>query len=144
MFEIKVKQRKTWWSPKYWVRELARMFGVKTVQTGELLPTMEDNLQESFDTCLNNNSHRREVYWILFTADWYAGQQQLRGTMTPYGVKPLKMLNTICWEIDNKTGTKKELWVLPVDAPTVPGDDVAEPVPEIMDQVEQLQAKPIY
>ena len=93
---------------------------VRLVEVGEIIPGLAQLLQEGFDECLEKNSHRREVYYILYTAAWFACDTQLRQVFSPRAKKPPKMLNTICWKINNKKGTIKQLWVLPMDAPIQP------------------------
>ncbi len=91
--------------------------GRRIIQTGEIVPLMVEKMVEGLAKCLQDNKHRREVYWILYTADWYADGQQLKDSFTPFGGCPPRMLNTICWRVDNKLGDLKEEWVLPKDAP---------------------------
>jgi hypothetical protein len=89
-------------------------------EVGELLPAMIDQFKAGFEECIEKNEHRREPYYILFTADWYANETQMKCVFSPRDRKPPMMLNTMCWEINNKNGRVKELWVLPKDAPTDP------------------------
>jgi hypothetical protein len=98
---------------------------MKKVQIGELLPDITDNFQKAFEACVNKNKHRREPYYILVTADWYANNTQMRIVVSPRSKRPPMMLNTMCWRVDNKTGDIKELWVLPKDAPIEPGFEPA-------------------
>ena len=86
-------------------------------EVGELLPAMIDQFQKGFDKCVADNKHRREPYFLLFTADWYANKTKLKAVFSPREKKPPVMLNTMCWKIDNKSGSVEELWVLPKDAP---------------------------
>ncbi len=87
------------------------------VQLGEIVPSMVDEFVLGLDACINKNKHRREPYFILYTADWYQNGEQLKTTFTPFGVCPPKMLNTMCWKVNNKNGRIQEVWVLPKDAP---------------------------
>lgn len=89
-------------------------------EVGELLPSMLDQFQKGFEETVAKNEHRREPYYILFTADWYANDTQMRAVFSPRDRKPPVMLNTMCWRIDNKNGSVTELWVLPKDAPVDP------------------------
>jgi len=106
--------------------------GIRKVQIGEIIPMMTEEFEKGFEACIAKNKHRREPYFILFTADWYSNDAQLRTTFTPFGARPPKMLNTMCWRIDNKTGEARELWVLPKDAPVQPtkSDGVVESIAE--------------
>lgn len=92
-------------------------FGRRLIQTGEIVPLMVQKFHEGLAKCIQDNAHRREPYWILYTADWYGSGQQLRDTFTPYGGCPPRMLNTMCFCVDNKIGQLKPVWILPKDAP---------------------------
>ena len=92
--------------------------GRREVEVGEIIPEMAKQMEALLLECINQNTHRREIYWILYTADWYSGGTELRDSCTPFEVCPPKMLNTICWKIDNKRGSMTEEWVLPKDAPS--------------------------
>lgn len=94
--------------------------GLKKVQIGEIIPSMVEELEEGLLAAIGKNRHRRESYFILFTADWYKNGEELRTVFRPSDKCPPKMLNTICWKIDNKTGECREVWVLPKDAPIQP------------------------
>ena len=96
------------------------------VQIGELLPPMLDEFQKGFDKAVRKNKYRREPYYLLYTADWYANHTQLRAVFRPSNTCPPMMLNTMCWKIDNKNGSVKELWVLPKDAPVDPSLPLGE------------------
>jgi len=93
---------------------------IHKVQIGEIIPSMVEEMEKGLLAAINKNRYRREPYYILFTADWYANGTQLRTVFRPSDKCPLRMLNTICWRIDNKTGECRELWVLPKDAPIQP------------------------
>ena len=92
-------------------------FGRRIIETGEIVPLMVKKMHEGLAKCMQDNAHRREPYWILYTADWYRNGETLMDTFTPYGARPPRMLNTICWRVDNKIGQLKPVWVLPKDAP---------------------------
>jgi len=93
---------------------------IHKVQIGEIIPMMTEELEKGFEACVAKNKHRREPYYILFTADWYKNGEQLRTVFSARETCPPMMLNTMCWRIDNKSGQVKELWVLPKDAPIQP------------------------
>lgn len=94
--------------------------GIRTVQIGELIPSMVEEMEKGILACIDKNRHRREPYYILFTADWYKNGEELRTVFRPSRRKPPMMLNTICWKVNNKSGRCEELWVLPKDAPIQP------------------------
>jgi len=81
---------------------------------------MTEEFEKGFEACIAKNKHRREPYFILFTADWFANGTQLRTVFRASDKQPLMMLSTMCWRIDNKSGECRELWVLPKDAPIQP------------------------
>lgn len=89
-------------------------------QIGEILPSMTEEFKKGFEKCIEENKHRREPYFILATADWYANNTQLRLNISPRDTKPPVMLNTMLWKVDNKNGSVEEIWVLPKDAPVDP------------------------
>jgi len=112
---------------------------MRLIETGELLPSMTQNFEKAFEYAIEKNKHRREPYYILATGNWYKNGEQLRMTVSPRSERPPKMLNTMCWRIDNKTGECKQLWVLPLDAPTQP----IEPGPVSESIAESAQGIPI-
>lgn len=91
--------------------------GLRKVEIGLLIPSMVEEMEKGLKAAIAKNEHRREPYYILFTADWYKNGEELRTTFSPRDKKPPMMLNTICWKIDNKSGRCEEMWVLPKDAP---------------------------
>lgn len=93
---------------------------MRKVQIGEIIPMMTEEFEKGFEACIAKNKHRREPYYILFTADWYKNGEELRTVFSARDRKPPMMLNTMCWWIDNKSGRAEELWVLPKDAPIQP------------------------
>lgn len=92
-------------------------FGRRIIEVGEIVPLMVEKMHEGLAKCIQDNEHRSRPYWILYTADWYMNGEMLKDTFTPYEKCPPRMLNTICWYVDNKTGECSECWVLPKDAP---------------------------
>jgi hypothetical protein len=92
-------------------------FGRRLVEVGQVIPEMVKQMEKGLLECINQNVYRRGIYWILYTADWYRNGEEFRDSFTPMAVKPPKMLNTICWKIDNKRGSLVQEWVLPKDAP---------------------------
>lgn len=106
--------------------------GLRKVQIGEITPPMTSQFEKGFWQCVANNKYRREPYYILYTADWYRNGEELRDSFRSSATIPPKMLNTMCWRIDNKTGRCEEMWVLPVDAPIQPiiTDGVSEVIGE--------------
>lgn len=93
---------------------------VQKVQIGLIIPSMVEEMEKGLKACIAKNEHRREPYFILFTADWYRNGEQLRTVFRPSDKCLPRMLNTICWKIDNKSGRCEEVWVLPKDAPIQP------------------------
>ena len=93
---------------------------IHKVQIGEIIPSMVEEMEKGLLAAIEKNSHRFEPFFILFTADWYRNGEELRTTLTPFDKCPPKMLNTICWRIDNRIGECREMWVLPKDAPIQP------------------------
>ena len=101
-------------------------FGNRLIEVGQIVPLMGNKLFEGLQKVCVDNAHRTEVYWVLYTADWYMNGEQLKDSFTPWGKKPPKMLNTICWRVDNVTGRFDEEWVLPPDAPIQITDETNE------------------
>ncbi len=89
-------------------------------KVGDVLPSMTDVFTKGFDQCVAANKPRREPYYILVTADWYANYTQLKMVFSPRATKPPILLNTMLWLVDNKAGSVEEIWVLPKDAPVGP------------------------
>ncbi len=93
------------------------IIGRRLIEVGEIVPLMAKKMEEGLAQCMQDNMHRRKPYWIRYTGDWYAGGTKYMDTFTPFGSKPMRLLNTICWFVDNKAGHLEEVWVLPKDAP---------------------------
>jgi hypothetical protein len=70
---------------------------------------------------------RTSIGASLTTFDWYANKTQLKAVFRPSRKRPPMMLNTMCWKIDNKSGSVEEQWVLPKDAPVSPETPLTEP-----------------
>ena len=104
------------------IHSLARKdeFGRRLIEVNEIIPLIGKDYVEGLAKCIQVNKHRRNPYWILYHAEWrWNGYcDELRHIFAPMGYCPPKMLNTICYYVDNKIGQLKELWVLPPDAPT--------------------------
>ena len=99
-------------------------------QIGEVIDDMEKHFQEGFRKCMDENKHRRELYYILVSGDWYCNDTQYILTFSPMASPPpVPMLNTMLWSVDNKSGKITELYVLPKDAPVGPQEPISEPVP---------------
>lgn len=94
----------------------------KLIEAGLLIEGMSQILQKHVEEAVNKNKHRREPYYILVTASWFKNGEELRMQVCPRDTRPPKMLNTMCWRMNNITGELKQLWVLPPDAPIQPID----------------------
>ena len=92
----------------------------QTVQIGEIIPSMVKELEKGLLACIAKNQHRDMPYYILFTGNWFRNGEELRTIFRSSYRCPPKMLNTICWKVDNKSSRCEEVWVLPLDAPTQP------------------------
>lgn len=90
-------------------------------QIGEIVPCMTQNFEHGFERAIAKYKHRREPYYLLYTADWYSQGSELRDVFRAFGRKPPRLLNSMCWLINNKTGECKQMWVLPKDAPIQEG-----------------------
>ena len=91
--------------------------GRRLIEVGEIAPLMAKEMEKGLAKCMQDNLHRREPYYIRYSGNWYKNGTKYQDTFTPFGFKPTRLLNTICWLVDNKAGHLEELWVLPIDAP---------------------------
>ncbi len=91
--------------------------GRRIIEVGEIVPLMAKKMEKGLARCMQDNMHRRRPYWILYTADWYKNGTELKDTFSPRDKIPPRMLNSICWYIDNTKGRLEQVWVLPKDAP---------------------------
>ena len=90
-------------------------------QAGEITPSMMKQWQNNFRDCVRENSHRRELYYILTTGVWRNNGTRFEMKLKPQDfVPPIMMLSTMLHSVDNKSGRIEEIYVLPIDAPVDP------------------------
>ena len=118
--------------------------GLNKVQIGEIVPLMVEELEKGLLTAIEENKHRRKPYFVLFSGDWYKNGEELITTLKPSYKCPLRMLNTICWKIDNKSGRCEELWVLPKDFPVHPSTEMTKPDEKIAEYAKSVLPAIVY
>lgn len=113
------------------------------LQIGELREYVAKDMHIQLEKVINRYSSRQELYWILVHSKWDDGpmpqtntvrkhitpelykvrtENVLRTNLVIMPTKPTHVLvGTMCIEVDNKAGTKKLLWNLPMDAPRPAG-----------------------
>lgn len=95
----------------------------KMVQAMQKVTGLGEDFERGLAKCVQENGHIREPYWILFHAHWQQDHSVLNMVFSPRSGKPPRMLNTICYRVDNVAGRLDNEWTLPADAPAavVPG-----------------------
>lgn len=81
------------------------------------------HFNKELEKILNDNSDRKEIYWILGKAkiERVLGKQIVRPFLQACIEKPGLIRESFVYEVDNKSGTKKLLWVFH------PGDTLSFP-----------------
>ena len=95
----------------------------KMVEAMEKVTAVGEEFEKGLAACMQENGHRREPYWILFHAQWLEDHSKMNLVFAPRATKPPRMLNSICYRVDNVAGSLDNEWTLPADAPAavVPG-----------------------
>lgn len=92
------------------------------MKIGDIVPQLNMDLQRKIEDILNRNTHR-ERYWILVTArqdpvmEARIGKPVIRTKYIICPICPPAMLNTLCFEVDNKKGQMSLMRALPLDMP---------------------------
>lgn len=89
---------------------------------------MEESLRQIVEYVINQKQHLSK-YHILIHAKTY-DTNTIFSKVVVMIPKPPKLLGTVCYEIDNRRGTQRRLWVLPLDFPVPDGLLTDEQVPE--------------
>lgn len=74
---------------------------------------MEEALRQVMEYIINRKQHLSH-YWVLIHAKTY-DSDHIFSKVVILPQCPPKMLGTICYEINNLSGTQRQLWVLPAD-----------------------------
>lgn len=78
---------------------------------------MEEGLREIVEYIVNRKPHLRR-YYILIHAKTFDTDTIFTKVVILHH-RPPKLLGTVCYEIDNRAGTQRRLWVLPLDFPVL-------------------------
>jgi len=63
-----------------------------------------------------DDNQKKSHYYVLVSSRKHPFiQKQIKTTIVLSSVRPPKMLGTMCFHIDNRTGRAKRLWILPLD-----------------------------
>lgn len=76
---------------------------------------MEESLRQIVEYIVNQKGHLAK-YYILIHAKTY-DTDTIFSKVIILHCRPPKLLGTVCYEIDNRQGTQRRLWVLPLDWP---------------------------
>jgi hypothetical protein len=83
----------------------------------ELLGPLRDELSLSLQTLLgrviDNNQHKESYYILVVISS--PEEKVIKTSLVLLSQKPKKMLNTLCYFVDNKKGIVKRIWTLPMD-----------------------------
>ncbi len=83
----------------------------------EFLGPLRDELSLGLQTLLGrviDNNQRKESYYILVVVS-SPEEKVIKTSLVLLNQKPKKMLNTLCYFVDNKKGIVKRIWTLPMD-----------------------------
>lgn len=101
---------------------------------------LSENLRRNLERVINSQQHRDETYWLLvFVDDKYLGppgnpeqtrtinlqnKRIIHNTIMVMDYKPpVPFLSTMLWEVSNKKGRARLLYVLPADKPIIDCED---------------------
>lgn len=76
---------------------------------------MEESLRQIVGYIVDKKPHLPKFY-ILIHAKTF-DTETIFSKVVILHRQPLKMIGTVCYEIDNRMGTQRRLWVLPLDIP---------------------------
>lgn len=92
---------------------------------------MEEALRQVVEYITARKGHLRR-YYILIHAKTHDTDQIISKVIILH-TRPPKMLGTVCYEVDNRMGTQRRLWVLPLDIAIDPRlMDPERPVPQVV------------
>ena len=84
---------------------------------------MEEALRQIVEYVLNRKRHLSRYYLLIHSNTFETDAIYSKVLMLL--TRPPKLLGTVCYEIDNRAGTQRRLWCLPLDFP-VPEDLLSE------------------
>lgn len=79
---------------------------------------MEESLRQIVEYIMGQKGHLKK-YYILIHAKTF-DTDTIFSKVVILHTRPPKLLGTVCYEIDNRLGTQRRLWVLPLDFAIVP------------------------
>lgn len=88
---------------------------------------MEESLRQVVEYIVNRKGHLAK-YYILIHAKTFDTDVIFSKVVIMHRPPP-KLLGTVCYEIDNRAGTQRRLWVLPLDFPLPENLLTEEPAP---------------
>ncbi|MCK9520693.1 MAG: hypothetical protein M0R74_16970 [Dehalococcoidia bacterium] len=83
----------------------------------ELLGPLRDELSLGLQALLGrviDNNQQKESYYILVVIS-SPKDKVIKTSLVLLNKKPKKLLNTLCYFVDNKNGLIKRIWALPMD-----------------------------
>lgn len=89
------------------------------ITTGDLRFELEAELRRRLAGIIAAK-HALQKYFVLVHTRWESESELVTKFVTLKN-KPVKMLGTICYEVDNVKGTLRQLWCLPKDIPLSDG-----------------------
>ena len=100
---------------------------------------MEESLRQIVGYIVDRKPHLRR-YYILFHAKTF-DTDTIFTKVVILSRRPPKLLGTVCYEIDNRLGTQRRLWVLPLDIPVA--DQLLSDKPADQAIIRSAQGMPI-
>lgn len=98
---------------------------------GDMRSELAETLRKSLEQIINTHQHL-DKYWILLHAKWNGDTLVSKLIIYPY--KPIQMLATVCWEVNNRQGKLVRCWALPYDIPKPVADEETKIAEEISEE----------
>jgi len=103
---------------------------------GDMRQELGQDLMRTIEKVISEKEHLSQ-YYMLIVAKNYG--KDIKTTIMTMLQMPPKMLGSMCYSINNKRGTLKRLWILPLNF-TMPEGlvDAGEPIKEIIESAKGM------
>ena len=86
-------------------------------EIGEMRNQLARDLQKRIADVINKEQKRKDPYHILVHSDFDVVNGSVTTKLMVMNYEPPKMIGTILYQVDNKAGQLRRLWIIPQDVP---------------------------